>query len=55
MLKRVVLDTNCLIQSISHRSPYATLVPVDEEHGAVFIYLTPKDQSPHVRCLNVEW
>ena len=22
MLRRIVLDTNCLIQSISHRSPY---------------------------------
>ena len=33
----------------------ATLVPVDEEHGAVFIYLTPKGRDPHARCLDVPW
>ena len=33
----------------------ATLVPVDEKHGEVFIYLTPKGLSPHARCLVVPW
>jgi len=33
----------------------ATLVPVDAEHGAVFIYLTPKGLIPHARCLAVPW
>ncbi len=33
----------------------ATLVPVDEEHGAVFIYLAPKGLSPHVRSISVPW
>ena len=33
----------------------ATLVPVDEDHGEVFIYLTPKDLPPHVRCIDVQW
>ena len=33
----------------------ATLVPVDDEHGEVFIYLTPKGLSPHARCLSVPW
>ncbi len=33
----------------------ATLVPVDDEHAAVFIYLTPKGLPPHVRCLEVPW
>ena len=33
----------------------ATLVPVDDEHGEVFIYLTPKGLPPHARCLNVPW
>ena len=32
-----------------------TLVPVDEEHGVVFVYLTPKGLVPHVRCLDVPW
>ena len=31
----------------------ATLVPVDNEHGAVFIYLTPKGLPPHARCVDV--
>ena len=31
----------------------ATLVPVDEENGAVFIYLTPKGLQPHARCLSM--
>ena len=33
----------------------ATLVPVDEEHGVVFVYLAPKGLSPHARCLSVPW
>jgi hypothetical protein len=33
----------------------ATLVPVDEGHGAVFIYLTPKGLDPHARCVEVPW
>ena len=33
----------------------ATLVPVDEDHGVVFVYLTPKGLSPHARCLEVLW
>ena len=33
----------------------ATLVPVDDEHGAVFFYLTPKGLSPHVRCVTIPW
>ena len=33
----------------------ATLVPVDEDHGEVFIYLTPKGMPPHVSCLAVQW
>ena len=33
----------------------ATLVPVDEERGEVFIYLTPKGRVPHARCLDVPW
>ena len=33
----------------------ATLVPVDGEHGAVIIYLTPKGLSPHARSLDVPW
>ncbi|MBQ2624510.1 MAG: leucine-rich repeat protein [Kiritimatiellae bacterium] len=31
----------------------ATLVPVDDERGAVFIYLTPKGLTPHARCMEV--
>ena len=31
----------------------ATLVPVDDDHGAVFIYLTPKGLAPHARCVAV--
>ena len=31
----------------------ATLVPVDSDHGDVFIYLTPKGLPPHARCLSV--
>ena len=33
----------------------ATLVPVDEEGGYVFIYLTPKGLPPHARCVDVPW
>ena len=33
----------------------ATLVPVDEEHGETFIYLTPKGLSPHARSMSVPW
>ena len=33
----------------------ATLVPLDEEHGAVFIYLTPKGLAPHARTLVLPW
>ena len=33
----------------------ATLVPVDDDHGEVFIYLTPKGLDPHARCLAVPW
>ena len=33
----------------------ATLVPVDDERGAVFIYLTPKGLAPHARCVEVPW
>ena len=33
----------------------ATLVPIDDEHGAVFIYLAPKGLSPHARSLDVLW
>ncbi len=33
----------------------ATLVPVDGEHGEVFIYLTPKGLDPHARCVEVPW
>ena len=33
----------------------ATLVPVDEDHGELFIYLTPKGLSPHARCIDVPW
>ncbi len=33
----------------------ATLVPVDGEHGEVFIYLTPKGLPPHARSLDVPW
>ena len=33
----------------------ATLVPMDSEHGAVFIYLTPKGLPPHARALTVPW
>ena len=33
----------------------ATFVPVDDEHGAVFIYLTPKGLPPHTRCVTVPW
>ena len=33
----------------------ATLVPVDDDHGEVFIYLTPKDRMPHARCIEVPW
>ncbi len=33
----------------------ATLVPVGEEHGEVFIYLTPKGFPPHTRCVTVPW
>ena len=31
----------------------AALVPVDNERGAVFIYLTPKGLTPHARCMEV--
>ena len=31
----------------------ATLVPVDEKHGAAFTYLTPKGLSPHARCVTM--
>ena len=33
----------------------ATLVPVDGDHGEVFIYLTPKGLPPHARCMEVPW
>ena len=33
----------------------ATLVPVDGDHGEVFIYLTPKGLPPHARSLDVPW
>ncbi len=33
----------------------ATLVPIGDERGAVFIYLTPKGLSPHARSLDMEW
>ena len=33
----------------------ATLVPVDEEKGEVFIYLAPKGFLPHARCIEVPW
>ena len=33
----------------------ATFVPVDEEKGMVFIYLTPKGLSPHARCIDVQF
>jgi hypothetical protein len=33
----------------------ATLVPLDAERGAVFIYLAPKGLSPHACCLTVSW
>ncbi len=33
----------------------ATLVPVNEEQCAVFIYLTPKGLPPHARSLEVPW
>lgn len=33
----------------------ATLVPMDETHGVVFIYLTPKGLDPHARCVGVPW
>jgi hypothetical protein len=33
----------------------ATLVPVDDDHGAVFIYLAPKGLPPHARSLDVPW
>ena len=33
----------------------ATLVPVDEGHGEVFIYLTPKGLAPHARYIEVPW
>jgi hypothetical protein len=33
----------------------ATLVPVDDEHGEVFIYLTPKGLAPHARCVDMPW
>ena len=33
----------------------ATLVPVGEEHGEVFVYLTPKGLPPHTRCVTVPW
>ena len=33
----------------------ATLVPVDEGGGYVFIYLTPKGLPPHARCIEVPW
>ena len=31
----------------------ATLVPVDDEHYAVFVYLLPKGLPPHTRCVEV--
>ena len=31
----------------------ATLVPVDDEHYAVFVYLLPKGLPPHARCVEV--
>ena len=33
----------------------ATLVPVDEDHGEVFIYLAPKGLPPHARSFSVPW
>ena len=33
----------------------ATLVPVDEEHCEVFIYLAPKGLAPHARSISVPW
>ena len=33
----------------------ATLVPVDEYHGEVFIYLAPKGLPAHARCIEVPW
>ena len=33
----------------------ATLVPMDDDHGEVFIYLTPKGLDPHARCMEVPW
>ena len=33
----------------------AMLVPVDDGHGEVFIYLVPKGLSPHARCIDVPW
>jgi len=31
----------------------ATLAPIDGDRIAVFVYLTPKNLSPHARCLIV--
>ena len=31
----------------------ATLVPVDGEHGVVFVYLAPKGLPPHAHCIEV--
>ena len=33
----------------------ATLVPVDEDHGEVFIYLAPNGLQPHARCIELPW
>ena len=40
--------------TIVKASGSAMLVPVDDEHGAVFIYLTPKGLPPHARSLTVQ-
>ena len=41
--------------TIVKASGSATLVPVDNEHGEVFVYLTPKGLSPHARCVTLPW
>ena len=33
----------------------ATFVPVDDDHGEVFIYLMPKGLDPHARSISVPW
>ena len=32
-----------------------TIIPIDDGHFSVFIYLTPKGLAPHTRSLDVEW